>query len=135
MCTKTSKTIWPEMEDTIFKWVIHQHQNGYTVTTNAIQTLRWAKLNINRHLILKLQPAGAIDLCSGNHLIYMEKLSEELENKIINFREFILQLHKKNCISIIWNMDETLVNFDMLSNRTVNMKGEETIHVKKNMIQ
>ena len=61
-----------------------------------------------------------------------QKLPEDLESKIFNFQRFVINQRKKHnyLLSDIGNMDETPMNFDMVGNRTVSLKGEKTILLK-----
>ena len=137
---RTGKTSWPELEDAIFQWVMEQRQNGYVVSRNAIriQALKWAKLNANNAVNFKATNSWCYRFMQRKSLSLRaktkiaQKLPKELEEKITNFQRFVINLRKKYDypLGMIGNMDETAVNFDMPSNRTVNVKGEKTILIK-----
>ncbi|GFX28446.1 pogo transposable element with KRAB domain [Trichonephila clavipes] len=56
-------------------------------------------------------------------------LPKEVDNK---FQKYVIgfQKQKKYLLSHIGNMDETPVTFDMIGNKTIDMKGTKTIHIK-----
>lgn len=61
-----------------------------------------------------------------------QKLPCDLESKITSFQRYIIQIRRNHNfpLTCIGNMDETPMNFDMISNRTVEAKGSKTILVK-----
>ncbi|KAG7164381.1 Pogo transposable element-like 9, partial [Homarus americanus] len=61
-----------------------------------------------------------------------QKLPRDLESKITCFQWYFIQIrHNHNFpLTCFGNMDETPMNFDMISNRTVEAKGSKTILVK-----
>lgn len=60
------------------------------------------------------------------------KTSPALEDKILSFQRFLIQLHRQygNDVSQIGNMDEMPVTFDLPGNQTVNAAGAKTIPIK-----
>ncbi|KAK9408018.1 hypothetical protein NXF25_006792 [Crotalus adamanteus] len=62
-----------------------------------------------------------------------QKMSPVYEEKIQQFHSYIIQLWKKYHYeeSQIENMDEVALNFDVPSNRTVDMNGIKTVAIKR----
>jgi len=61
-----------------------------------------------------------------------QKLPEDTEEKLDEFRRFIIRLRTQYNFDLnsIFNMDETPVWFDMAGNMTINNKGDKTVHVR-----
>ena len=60
-----------------------------------------------------------------------QRLPEEYEQEVVKFQRLIIQMRKQNGyeMSQIGNMDETPMNFNMPSSRTLNLKGEKTVMI------
>ena len=58
-----------------------------------------------------------------------QKLPDDLEEKIVSFHRFVLNLRKEHQFDLnqIGNMDKTLLCFDSPPNRTIESKGNKTI--------
>ncbi|GFU76721.1 pogo transposable element with KRAB domain [Trichonephila clavipes] len=105
-----------------------KHSAGF-----KIKVIQFAKENGNR--------AAARIWCSRfmarNNLVLREKtkvsqmLPKDVDNKSISFQKYVIGLRKqkKYLLSHIGNMDETPVTFDMIRNKTIDMKGTKTIHI------
>ena len=63
-------------------------------------------------------------------MVYAE--TSDLEDKIILFQSFVIKRREARSysLSLIANMNETPMFFDIIGNRTVNQKGEKTVLVK-----
>jgi len=61
-----------------------------------------------------------------------QKLPREYERKIIEFHKYVINTRKKLCFETgqLGNMDEVPLTFDVPSNKTVDVKGAETIMKK-----
>ncbi|GFX66183.1 pogo transposable element with KRAB domain [Trichonephila clavipes] len=59
-------------------------------------------------------------------------LPKDVDNKLISFQKYVIGLRKqkKYLLSHIGNMDESPVTFEMIGNKTIDMKGAKTIHIK-----
>ena len=60
-------------------------------------------------------------------------LPSDLDNKIANFRRFIIGMRNGNQYHLhyVENTDETPLNFDLMTDRTVDIKGAKTVQVRK----
>lgn len=140
-CTRRTGIMkWPELENYVEEWVLTQRQSGYTVPRNAIrvEAIKWAKA----HPEVCNDFKGTANWCSRfmkrkglvlrQKTKIAQKLPEDLADKITNFHKFVINIRKdyEFPLSQIGNMDETPVFFDMLSNRTVEVKGTKTVMVK-----
>ncbi|GFX48072.1 HTH CENPB-type domain-containing protein [Trichonephila clavipes] len=73
-----------------------------------------------------------------NNLVLREEtkvsqiLPKNVDNKLVSFQKYVIGLRKqtKYLLSHIGNMDETPVTFDMIGNKTIDMKGTKTTHIK-----
>ena len=63
----------------------------------------------------------------------LQKLFEQLEEKLENFRRFVIRLRIRKSYELcnIFNMDETPVWFDMAGNFSIHPKGEKTVHIRR----
>ncbi|GFS99712.1 HTH CENPB-type domain-containing protein [Trichonephila clavipes] len=59
-------------------------------------------------------------------------LLKDMDNKLKSFQKYVIGLRKqkKYLLPHIENMDETPVTFDMIGNKTIDMKRTKTIHIK-----
>ena len=131
---------WPELENELYQWVIAKRQNGYIVSRNTIkiQALKWSNSNPQTSHNFKASSSWCTRFMERKDLVIRQKtkisqkLPCELENKITSFQQYIIKLRKSHNfpLSHIGNMDEVPLNFDMVANRTVDIKGRKTIFVK-----
>lgn len=131
---------WPELEDAIFNFVQQMRQDGYIVTRDLIRTesVKWAIKNPDLATNFKATAAWCSRFMKRRDLVLRQKtkiaqkLPDDLEEKIMNFQKFIIKMRTNFNfpLSSIGNMDETPVQFDMLGNTTVHVKGAKTITVK-----
>ena len=61
-----------------------------------------------------------------------QKLSRNYERKITEFHKYVINMRKKLCFEIgqLGNMDEVPLNFDVSSNKTMDVKGAKKIMIK-----
>ncbi|CAM4685133.1 unnamed protein product [Lepidochelys kempii] len=71
-------------------------------------------------------------LCLCQRTKIVQKLLRDLQEKIEPFQRFIIKYRKEYAfeLSQIGNMDETLMTFNLQSNRTVTGIGEKTVLIK-----
>ena len=62
----------------------------------------------------------------------VQKLPHEYERKIIEFHKYVINMRKKLCFEKgqLGNMDEVPFTFDVLSNKTADVKVAKTIVIK-----
>ena len=72
------------------------------------------------------------DLCLRQRTHIAQKLPSDVEDKVMNFHKFVIDLRKGQqfYLGAIGNMDETPMFFDMPGNRTVDVKGASTVSIK-----
>ncbi|GBB86780.1 hypothetical protein RclHR1_01320015 [Rhizophagus clarus] len=60
-----------------------------------------------------------------------QKLTENIDEKLENFKCFIIRLKLQYNFDLnsIYNMDKTPIWFDMAGNMTINNKGDKTVHI------
>ena len=131
---------WPKLENDVAEWVMQQRQDGYIVTRNKIRAhaLKWAKSNKEESKDFKATVGWCNRFMNRKNLVIREKtkiaqkLPKDLDHKVSSFHKFIINQRKKHQypLSHIGNMDETPLNFDMLGNKTVDVKGVKTVHIK-----
>ena len=82
---------------------------------------RWLRCFLKRH-----------DLSLRRKTKIAQKLPRDLEDQLLSFQRFVIRLRQKNeyPLSLIANMDETPVWFDMAGNLTVDQTGAKTVHIR-----
>ena len=135
-----AKPRWPELEKDVSEWVLENRQNGFPVSRNAIRVyaLKWAKSNPSKSENFKATASWCSTFMKRNDLVLRQKtkiaqkLPAELEEKVMNFQKFIIDRRKEYNYGLaqIGNMDETPMNFDMPTNRTVDVKGTKSVLIK-----
>ncbi|KAG8235844.1 hypothetical protein J437_LFUL015637 [Ladona fulva] len=101
------------------EWIVGERKLGHALSTKSIikeSTLRaeaqasWCYRFMNRQrLAMRLKTGIA------------QKMPKNYENQIIKFHRLIINIR---------DMDEVLLTFDVVSNRTVDAKGSKTITTK-----
>ena len=131
---------WPELDDHVAQWVQGLRQDGYIVTRNKIRSyaLKWANNNRDKGKDFKATVGWCNRFMNRKNLVIRQKtkiaqkLPRDLDHKVTNFHRFVIGMRQKHqfSLSCIGNMDETPLNFDMMGNRTVDVKGTKTVHVR-----
>lgn len=121
---------WPDLEDSLAKWIEDQRRSGYIVTRNLIRIK--AKAMVSDQTITDFKATNSwctrfIRRKKKNFVLRQkmkiaQKLPEDLEEKITSFHSFVIKRCKEKNYELVHiaNMDETPVWFDMPSARTVN---------------
>jgi transposase-like protein len=140
------KAYYPKAEEKLYNWIIEQRKKGLAVNYTSIK-LQMYKI-LKEPTIQVLYPMGEhefqgtlswihlfmkrFDLSLRKRTKISQKLPEDLEEKIEEFRRFIIRLRTQYNFELnsIFNMDETPVWFDMAGNITVNNKGDKTVHIR-----
>ncbi|KAH1187031.1 hypothetical protein KIL84_019780 [Mauremys mutica] len=129
---------WPNLEQRLKTWIMEQRQSGLCVSTKLIQYK--ARMFASKMKIVDF--TGKAKWCfnfmrrEGLAMRARTKLAQKMppvyEDKIQQFHSYVIQLQKKYDFepSQIANMDEVPLNFDVPSNRTVDVKGIKTVAIK-----
>ena len=124
---------WPELENNVAEWLEEQRQNCHVVTRNMIRAyaLKWAWANPEQGKEFKATVGWCNRFMNRKHLVIRQK-TKDLDQKVTNFHKFVIGMRQKYNfpLSNIGNMDETPMNFDMISNRTVERKGVKTVQLR-----
>ena len=144
--TPGRKAFYPEAENLLYSWVIEQRKKGFAVNYTAVR-LQMCKI-LKEPTIQALYPVGEYEFQGNLSWInsfmkrfnlslrrrtkISQKLPEDTEEKLEEFRRFIIRLRTQYNFDLnsIFNMDETPVWFDMAGNITVNNKGDKTVHIR-----
>ena len=140
------KAFYPEAEDLLYSWIIEQRKKGLAVNYTSTR-LQMCKI-LKKPIIQALYPAGEyefqvnlswvncfmkrFDLSLRRRTKISQKLPEDTEEKLEEFRRFVIRLRTQYNFDLnsIFNMDETPVWFDMAGNMTINNKGDKTVHIR-----
>jgi len=144
--TPGRKAFYPEAEDLLYSWIIEQRKKGLAVNYTSTR-LQMCKI-LKKPIIQALYPAGEyefqgnlswvncfmkrFDLSLRRRTKISQKLPEDTEEKLEEFRRFVIRLRTQYNFDLnsIFNMDETPVWFDMAGNMTINNKGDKTVHIR-----
>ncbi|CAB4429578.1 unnamed protein product [Rhizophagus irregularis] len=144
--TPGRKAFYPEAEKILYSWIMEQRKKGFAVNYISIR-LQMCKI-LKESSIQALYPAGEYEFQGNLSWInsfmkrfglslrrrtkISQKLPEDLEEKLDEFRRYIIRLRTLYNFDLnsIFNMDETPVWFDMAGNITVNNKGDKTVHIR-----
>ncbi|GFX14968.1 pogo transposable element with KRAB domain [Trichonephila clavipes] len=130
---------WLILEEIVANWVLENRQKGLIVTRNSVRlfALKWSKNNANESKNFKATFSWCSRFKARNSLVLREKTkvshkTKDVDNKLISFQKYVIKLRKqkKYLLSHIGNMDETPVTFDMIGNKTIDMKRTKAIHMK-----
>ncbi|KAG7166740.1 Pogo transposable element-like 1 [Homarus americanus] len=137
---RRGKQQWPELEEKLLEWVNEIRESGYVITGNAIciYAMKLAKSNPDTGKDFKATRGWCSHFMNRKGLVLRQKskiaqkLPLDLESKITCFQWYIIQIRRNHNfpLTCIGNMDGTPMNFDMISNRTVEAKGSKIILVK-----
>ncbi len=140
------KALYPEAEKLLYNWIIEQRKKGLAVNYISVR-LQMCKI-LKEPAIKTLYPTGEyefqgnlswissfmkrFDLSLRRRTKISQKLPEDTEEKLEEFRRFVIRLRMQYNFDLnnIFNMDETPVWFDMAGNMTVNNKGDKTVHIR-----
>ena len=135
---RSGKCHWPELEESLARWVEENRNSGYVVTRTQIilEATRWANKNgvtdFSGHCSWCSRFMKRHNLVIRQQTKISQKLPTDLEEKITEFQRFIIKCRKRHDYSMasIANMDETPTWFDMPSSKTVNKAGKKTVYVR-----
>lgn len=137
---RKSEVHWPKMEEHIINLVAKMRKDGYVVTRNFIrdEAIKWSFNNREMSVNFKASINWVSRFMKRHNLVLRlktkiaQKLPADLETKLIDFQQYIIQKRTEYDFPLasIGNMDETPVQFDMIGNNTVDVKGAKTITVR-----
>ncbi|GES86295.1 pogo transposable element with KRAB domain [Rhizophagus clarus] len=112
------KAFYPEAEKKLYKPDIIALYSD--VTESFKGSLRWLNCFMKKY-----------KLSLRRHTKVSQKLSQQIEELLENFCQYIMHLRINNSYELcnIFNMDKIPVYFDMAGNFTINSKGDKTIHI------
>lgn len=129
---------WPELEQELKNWIVEERSAGRTVSTKTIineAKLRAAAQGMEAFLgtsswCYRFMKRHGLSLRTKTRIA--QKMPADYENKIIAFHKYVINARKETDYELgqIGNMDEVPLTFDVVSNRTVDVKGSKTITIK-----
>lgn len=134
---RTGKAKFPALERTLKEWVISQREKSRAVTTVMI---RFKAKELAKQMNVA-EFVGGPSWCSRfmrrNRLSVRarttvgQKLPDDWEEKVVNFREFVSRRKEELGIQAdrVFNMDEVPMSFDAPHSRTVDSTGAESVPV------
>ncbi|CAG8563033.1 2429_t:CDS:2 [Cetraspora pellucida] len=142
------KKFFPEEEAQLYAWIVEMHNAALAITYNSLK-LKMLRIvsetALKSHELAKRQLASSfktfsiwlmhflkchkLTLCQKTKIA--QKMPADLEEKLLNFQQHVIQLHymKNYSLSNIANMNETSVWFDMAGNLTIKEINTKTVHI------
>ncbi|KAK3884871.1 hypothetical protein Pcinc_010846 [Petrolisthes cinctipes] len=128
---------WPNLEKSVAEWIAEHRQNGYVVTRNTIrkEAMKWANTNKEESRDFKATASWCSNFLKRHDFVLRQKtkiaqrLPSDLNSKQTSFHSYVISQRKQKnyALSNIGNMDETPLNFDMVGNYTVDVKGTKSV--------
>ena len=130
---------FPELEKELKEWIDEKRKAGIGISTTVIRlkaksmakvrnvaesdfkaSVHWCHRFMDRH-----------DLSIRRRTTISQKLPENFEDKLQKFQAFIITERKKHEyeLSLIGNVDQTPLTFDMPANSTVDSKGTKSVSI------
>ena len=126
---------WQQLEETMKNWVLNRRENGLRVTTICIR----------KKAVEFAREQHANDFTGGAHWCYDfmkrngfsvrsrtsvgQPLPIDYKETIKNFRRFVMAETNTIVASNLRNFDEVPVPFDIVGNRTVDVKGKDNVRI------
>ena len=122
---------WPKLEEYVKNRIIDHRKNGTAVSTKMI-SIEARRLTIEMSITDFVGTTSWFEkvmrrncLCVRTKTTIAQKLPSEYERKIVEFHKYVINVRKRLCFEIgqLGNMDQVPLAFDVLSNKTVDVKG------------
>ena len=136
------KAAWPRLEQDLMAWITEKRNNGLAilpamVRLKALEMSKDAKYEItagqfkaSNHWCQRFMKRNGLSLRQKTTLA--QRLPSDYEEKIVQFQRFIIKQRRAHSYSLhlMANMDESPIQFDMPSTRTVSKTGEKTVKIR-----
>lgn len=137
---RRSKHHWPELEEYLLNLVVKNRKDGFIVTWSMIrdEAIKWSFHHQELTLGFKASNRWISGFMKRNNFVLRQKtkiaqkLPADVETKVISFQRYVIQIRKEFNFQLcsIGNMDETPMQFDMVGNTTIDVKGSKTVSVR-----
>ena len=136
------KAAWPRLEQDLMAWITEKRNNGLAilpamVRLKALEMSKDAKYEItagqfkaSNHWCQRFMKRNGLSLRQKTTLA--QRLPSDYEEKIVQFQRFIIKQRRAHSypLHLMANMDESPIQFDMPSTRTVSKTGEKTVKIR-----
>lgn len=129
---------WPELEEEIKNWIVEERNAGRSISTKTIineSKLRTAAQGLNdfhgmSSWCYRSMKINGLSMRTKTRIA--QKMLEDYENKTIAFHSYVINARKETDYEMgqIGNVDEVPLTFEVVSNRTVDIKGSKSITIK-----
>ena len=131
-------TPYDDLVKKLTEWVLYLRNNGLMVTRTNIRHQAFQTVKERGQSGFKASAGWCTRYMRRNNLILRQKthiaqkLPKDVDCKVDSFFKFVIDLRKEYDFSLgdIGNMDETPMFFDLVGNRTVDVKGKNTVKLK-----
>ena len=137
MADRGSKPHYPQIEETLLSWVRDRRLQGIAVSTTELRlmSLYFAKqhgvtsFGCSVDWVYSFMRRNALSIRRRTHIA--QKLPSDHEDQLLKFQTFIIKLRKQHDfeLSQIGNADQTPFTFDMPYERTVALKGSNSVSI------
>jgi hypothetical protein len=126
-----------EVDDKLLEWVLKQRELHLPVTTTML--LSHAKLEIALHNPAFKASVGWSRKFIRRHNLSLrartsvaQQLPSDLEDKLLEFTDYVQDIQSGHnfLLRLVRTMDETPLYFDMVPNRSLDLKGVRTVRVR-----
>ena len=136
------KAAWPRLKQDLMAWITEKRNNGLAI----LPAMKFPKIQSTRFLLVSL--SGSKPYKASNHWCqrFMKRnglslrqkttlaqgLPPDYEEKLVQFQQFIIKQRRAHNypLHLVGNMDESPIQFDMPSNRTVSKTGKKTVKIR-----
>ena len=136
------KAAWPRLEQDLMAWITEKRNNGLTIFPAIIRLkamelskhpqydIAARELEAFNHWCQRFMKRNGLSLQQKTTLA--QRLLHDYEEKIVQFHQFVIRQRRAHNypLHLVANMDESPIQFDMPSNRTVSTIGEKTVKIR-----
>lgn len=136
------KAAWPRLEQDLMAWITEKRNNGLAILPAVVRLKAFeiskdpkyeipaGQFKASNHWCQRFMKRNGLSLRQKTTLA--QRLPPDYEEKIVQFQRFIIKQRRAHSypLHLVANMDESLIQFDMPSNRTVSKTGEKTVKIR-----
>jgi len=136
------KAAWPRLEQDLMAWITEKQNNGLAILLAMIRLkamelskhpqydIATGKFKASNHWCQRFTKRNGLSLRQKTTLTQHHPC--DYEEKIVQFHQFVIRQRRAHSypLHLVANMDESPIQFDMPSNRTVSTIGKKTVKIR-----
>lgn len=136
------KAAWPRLEQDLMAWITEKRNNGLAILPAMIRLkamelskhpqydIAAGEFKASNHWCQRFMKRNGLSLRQKTTLA--QRLPRDYEEKIVQFHQFVIRQRRAHNypLHLVANMDESPIQFDMPSNRTVSTISEKTVKIR-----